>query len=111
MEADLINVEIPSIQRRATRSIVVDSSDEGSSSNPKNIRENADAENTNRDSVAAIEDSEEPQYSLRKISKHSDSEVWKYFGVLYKNSTQVLKLNKRIFCRICFDSNPKQFKR
>lgn len=25
-------------------------------------------------------------YSLKKLSKQSDSEVWKYFGRLYKNS-------------------------
>lgn len=50
-------------------------------------------------------------YSLKKVSKKSDSEVWKYFGTLYKNSSQVLKYNKRIFCRLCFESEPRKFKR
>lgn len=87
-------------RNRANRIQDFDFDSEGSNSNGANeISTNTDL------------DPQTATYSLKKVSKKSDSEVWKYFGTLHKNSSQVLKYNKIIFCRLCFDSEPRKFKR
>lgn len=50
-------------------------------------------------------------YTLKPVRKKSDSEVWQYFGYLHKNCTPVPKVESRMFCRLCFDENPRKFKR
>lgn len=87
-------------RNRANRIQDFDFDSEGSTSN-----------GTNEISTNTDLDPQTATYSIKKVSKKSDSEVWKYFGTLYKNAGQVLKYNKRIFCRLCFDSEPRKFKR
>lgn len=56
-------------------------------------------------------------FIIRKISKNSDSEVWKHFGEIFHNSGSVItdrRFTNKIFCIHCFSKaekkNPK-FKR
>lgn len=48
-------------------------------------------------------------FQLKLISKKSNSEVWKYFGVLIKTDTIVKRFQDRILCKVCFEN--KQAKR
>lgn len=48
-------------------------------------------------------------FQLKSISKKSNSEVWKYFGVLNKSDEIVIRFQYRILCRVCYEN--KQIKR
>lgn len=50
-------------------------------------------------------------FSVKSLKKKSDSEVWKYFGILCCDSSEVLKFRKRIFCRLCSEMKPRVYKR
>lgn len=72
--------------------------------------------NPNRRAVNALfddstEEESRDEYRLMQIRKKSDSDVWQYFGYLHKNLTPVPKVESRMFCRLCFDENPRKFKR
>lgn len=42
---------------------------------------------------------------LKPVSKQSDSDVWKYFGQLFKNKKIVIRFQDRILWKVCFQTN------
>lgn len=44
-------------------------------------------------------------FQLKLICKKSNSEVWKYFGILVKTDIIVKRFQDRILCKVCFGHN------
>lgn len=42
---------------------------------------------------------------LKPVLKQSDSDVWKYFGQLFKDKKIVIRYQDRILCKVCFQTN------
>lgn len=82
------------------------------STNPNRIQPDA-SENESSETPADENFNQLPSgnLSMKSLKKKSDSEVWKYFGILCHDSSEVLKFKKRIFCRLCFEMKPRVYKR
>lgn len=42
-------------------------------------------------------------FILKPIKKNSNHDVWKHFGILFKENKTVKPMERRILCKLCFN--------
>lgn len=43
-------------------------------------------------------------FNLKAIKKNSNHEVWRHFGLLFKENKTVKPMERRILCKLCFNT-------
>lgn len=73
------------------------------------IRKKKSAETINSDEDLPLsvlrENIQQNKMQLKPVHKQSESDVWKYFGHLFKDNKIVNRFKDRIVCKVCFQTD------